>query len=134
MLSPRAQNAGLFGRLRRRQQHFVRDAVVVGLGLGDVAEERHLASPGGGRPEWVAFDHLFAEHHMIELAGYRRVEASQIVDHGLHPSQRPPALVIHQFAVDTRHDKRHEGQRRTLFRIPNSLRFLFVVLGDVVGQ
>ena len=46
--------------------------LLVGLGLDDVAEERHLAGPRRRSPERVALDDLLAEDDVVQLA-LRRV-------------------------------------------------------------
>ena len=99
-------------------------------GLVSATLPRKAISPAqvAGAPEWVAFHDLLTEHDMVELALYRWVEGGQIIDHGLHSSQRPPTLAIDQFVFDSRYDEASRTAAASLRPDYGSRRFVLVVV------
>ena len=81
-----AQEAGLLRRFGSGQHHLALDALVVLLGLDDVAKERHLAGPSCRCAQRVADDRLSAEEHVVQLGDNRRVEGGELARSPAGPS------------------------------------------------
>ena len=128
MFEPPPQEAGLLCRLGRRQHHLAHDAVGVGLGLDDLAEEGHLAGPRRRAPSGLPITVWAPRNTWLSSDAIGGSSAASSPHRPLDRGERPAVLAVDRLALDTSEadgDERHGPRRPGASRI--SLGLLLVV-------